>query len=367
MVTALGILLLAQQGAAVCCGWDPLRKRADRLQIDGEHLITEGFTRPLSPFRPQPPVADPKSVTVTYLGSGGFLIARGEAAILTAPYFSGNSMWRVGLWCLAVRPGLIDAYRPDLARVEAILVGHAHFDHLLDVPYLWSTYGRHTTVFGNRSAANILHGAHPRPATHVLEAEVRTGPTNGTFTATHAGAVQFMPLASSHAPNIGLPPARWGLKAMVSPWGVEEPLVQLPGRARDWRLGETLAYVIDLRDPADTARVAFRIYYQDAAHIPETWHHLGATADSVDLAIVTVASTNLIGQREYIRQIEARIKPRHWLLAHWEDFLSEYSQDPRQIHSVPLTDPEDFVRALRDQGVAEDRWVLPTPGTALRY
>ena len=365
---ALGLLLGAAEAKADCSCMPWVQERADRLMAHNQLLITEDFFPGQSRFRPQPSIAHLRGIKITYLGTGGFLIKRGQSAILTAPFFSNNSPQRVATWCLDVKEALIARYAPDLRDVWAILVGHAHYDHLLDIPYLWQHYAAHTTVYGNRSMKNILAGADISVAVQVLEREVRIDSRSGAFTYTHNGQIQFMALKSSHAPNFRLPPLKkWGLPLTVAPWAVEEPAQELPRRARGWRLGETLAYIIDFRDPADTSKVDFRIYYQDAAHIPEDWHWVGTAVDSVDLAIVTVASSTFVGQRQYIQKIHSRIKPRHWLLGHWEDFFREYSHNPECICSVPFTNPEGFVEKLLEEGIRDEQWVLPTPGTTLNY
>ena len=362
------LLLGASEMPADSGCWPWVQERADRLAIGGQPLITENFFPAPSPFRAQPPVANPRGIKITYLGTGGFLIERDQSAILTAPFFSNNSLGRVGVWNLDVKEDAISRYVPNLKNVQAILVGHAHYDHLLDIPYLWRHYANHTTVYGNRSMGNILAGADTSVALQVLEREVRRDGRSGTFQYTHSGRVQFMALNSGHAPNFRLPPInKWGLPLKISPWSVEDPVAELPPRARGWRMGDPLAYIIDFRDPADTSKVDFRIYYQDAGHIPEAWHWVESAVDSVDLAIVTVASSNLIGQRQFIQKVRARIKPRHWLLGHWEDFFKAYSQDPECICSVPFTNPEGFIGKLLEEGIGDERWVLPTPGSILSY
>lgn len=336
------------------------RQSAADLRLNGQRLVTaQGHAG----YRAQPSVGFRAGVRITYLGTGGLLIERGDAGILTAPYFANNSLFRVGMWCLAPRNELVDQYLPSLQSVEAILVGHAHYDHLLDLPYVWDAHGRHTRVYGNRSMANLLHGARPRPAVVDVENDRRTQVEPGIYQQTHGGRIRFLPIASSHAPNVAFPPNHHGLSAMVSPWSVDEPLDQLPGRSRHWRLGETLAYVIELAGPPGSR--PFRIYFQDAAHIPEDWHHPGD--GEIDLAILTIASTNLLDQREFIDRIKTVIAPKHWMLIHWEDFFHTYSQDPAEILSVPYTNPEDFVRQLREAFVPDERWVLPAPGTVLSY
>src|SRR4051812_24742831 len=86
-------------------------------------------------------VADSQSshapgIRVTYLGTNGFEFRAGKHALLVDPYFS-----RIGLSQVAFGGEI----RSDSTRVEegmkhimpkpdAILVTHAHFDHLLDAP-----------------------------------------------------------------------------------------------------------------------------------------------------------------------------------------------------------------------------------------
>ena len=133
---AIMLLLGLSEAQAGSRCWPWVQERADRLAIDGQPLITEDFFPAPSPFRIQPPVANPRGVKITYLGTGGFLIERGQSAILTAPFFSNNSLSRVGLWNLKVKESTISRYIPNLKNVQAILVGHAHYDHLLDITLL---------------------------------------------------------------------------------------------------------------------------------------------------------------------------------------------------------------------------------------
>src|SRR5437868_2788572 len=80
--------------------------------------------------------ASADAIRVTYLGVNGFQFETGRHALLVDPYFT-----RVGLWAATLNQRIessptrvsegLSHIRPN---VDAILVTHAHFDHLLDAP-----------------------------------------------------------------------------------------------------------------------------------------------------------------------------------------------------------------------------------------
>src|SRR5712692_6672569 len=76
------------------------------------------------------------SICVTYLGVNGFQFETRDHVLLVDPYFT-----RIGFWSAALNQRIES--KPDrvseglkhlCAHADAILVTHAHFDHLLDAP-----------------------------------------------------------------------------------------------------------------------------------------------------------------------------------------------------------------------------------------
>ena len=93
-----------------------------------------------------PSFTSPNGLSVRWLGTAGYeLVAPEGPVLLIDPYVT-----RVGLWRYLT--GTID---PDVGRIGAaftradgILVGHSHFDHVMDVPVIAQRSGAH--VWGSR-------------------------------------------------------------------------------------------------------------------------------------------------------------------------------------------------------------------------
>ncbi|MDB5219173.1 MAG: secreted protein [Myxococcaceae bacterium] len=95
-----------------------------------------------------------RPVALTYLGVAGWRIDDGSHVLLVDPYFSRTRVEQ-GSVTLSSDENLIARYAP--ARADAILVGHSHYDHLLDVPNVAKRTG--AIVVGSQSTLNVARAA----------------------------------------------------------------------------------------------------------------------------------------------------------------------------------------------------------------
>lgn len=294
-----------------------------------------------APGEPPDPTGAPNgesAVQVRFLGVGGFLIRRGEDAFLTAPLYSNPSELEL-LGFIDPVPELIGRFHPPTPDVKAIFVGHAHYDHLMDVPYVWPDTAD-AMIYGNISARNILSGYSesavvppqtPRiPESHVravndtddnvvdyrmcVDREGFLDETNiqGRWVDVPGTRMRFRALCSEHPPQFA---------GVVHFWtgGVLRPRFRPPNKPEDYQEGETHAFLIDFMNAAGT-RPEFRIYYQDAptnAPIGEVDPSL-IRDKRVDLALLCVGSFKYVNNPTHI---VANTDPRYVLLGHWENFF----------------------------------------------
>lgn len=299
-----------------------------------------------------PPGSD--SLLLVYLGTGGWIMEHGDDQILAAPLFSHPSFLRTGLWEISADTSEIDRWmsRWDVSDASVILSGHAHYDHLMDVPRVAKRHAPRARILGSPTVANTLgtwSGLTDRIDV-VGEDDVGDRETVGPWL--EYGDVRIMPLRSAHAPHFEGYTLYHGSR--------DRPLEREPGYATEWLDGTTLAFLIDFLDEA--GEVAFRVYYQDAVVAPPFGQAPEAlmAVRPVDVAIFVPATFDQVDWHP--EAFVQNLRPKRVLLGHWESFFVPVEERTR---SVVLTDLEHFEGRLR--GVFDGEFWRPEIGTEFRF
>jgi L-ascorbate metabolism protein UlaG (beta-lactamase superfamily) len=271
----------------------------------------------------------PAGLEIEWLGTAGFRLSLEGTTVLIDPYLTRLPLRSF----LSRRPA-----RPDEAvvaarapRADAVLVGHAHFDHALDAPLIARRTG--ARVYGSRSTANLmaLHGL----ADRMVEVEpyrvIEIGPFEVTF------------VPSAHARLV------LGMAVPMDGDITCEHLDLLS--ARDYGCGQV--YGIHLR----AAGVTF--YHQGSAEIvDEAVRHRG-----VDVLLAAIAGRGF--SRRYLERSIRRLEPQVVVPHHHDDFFRPLDQPMELSFNVDLCGAvEEVRRASRDVAVATLGRLEPVRGGA---
>ena len=298
--------------------------------------------------------SDRNVVELTYLGAGGFLIRHQGRAIMTAPFYSNPGLLRFLLgFPISPDTARIKDLLPPVDDVEAILVGHAHFDHLMDAIPIAETAATRATFYGSDT---MMHIVRARPT---LQARVRSlepiagdSSTPGKWEPLAGGTMRVMALRSEHAPQ------GFGVKLFTG--RIDHDLTELPWNAYGWKEGQTLAFLIDVLG-AD-GRPILRFHYQDAASTPPLGFPPkmdGPGTPPVVVALLCVASFDQVPR--YPEGLIEALQPRHVVLGHWENFFSrDLPPSP-----LPFLDTRSFSTRLSAALPPGAQWHTPIPGEAL--
>jgi len=315
-----------------------------------------------SPSPDAPSTIDRTPVEVDALGVQGFMLRRGHDVVLTAPLFTRQSAIDVTFNVpLVSDTAAIDAKLAGepLADLRAIVTGHAHYDHFMDVPHVLERAPQ-AAVYTNLTGRHMLAALAPdRPTctnapqspsiardrvvalddalasyvdyTNCPDQRPWGAPLEGQWLYVPNSNVRIMAFCSSHPAQIG--PYHFGAGS------IDQDQCTLPVAASGWLEGQTLALVIDFLD--DHREPVFRVFYQDAPTNPPIGHVTPPVlaGKAVDLALLCVGSADAV--EDHPTNILANITPRFALSGHWEDFFQPLDSAPQPI---PLLDVATYVQ-----------------------
>ena len=244
-------------------------------------------------------------VRVTWLGTAGFSIEHEGFVVLIDPYLTRASLGR----CLR-GPLRSDAARFGhvVPRADAIIAGHTHFDHALDVPALaQATAAR---VYGSRSCAHLCRAA-GLPEDRVIDVEA-AGEGRREPVRAEVGPFELRFVPSQHSALL--------LGRVPFPGDIAD-CAELPFGAHHYRCGAVFS--VDIRVAGR------RLYHLGSADLVED-----ATTRGVDLLLLCVAGWTTT--RRFVPRVARALDPGAVLLSHWDDFFSPLERPARMLPGMRM-------------------------------
>jgi L-ascorbate metabolism protein UlaG (beta-lactamase superfamily) len=255
-------------------------------------------------------------VNFTWFGTNGWEISFGNKIILFDPWFSRGV--QTGFLSgkfdsktpLKVEDGLIDQH---IGKADQILIGHGHWDHLADIPYIQKK--TNAQVIGSETHANLMR------AYSIAEGKI-VQVKGGEYMQFDGYTIEVFPGIHSMGPT----------KKFVVPGHLYQ-VPAMPTTVGEMPEGDSLIYLI-------TIGGKYRIFLMSTANYNER----AIAGLKPDVALVASIFANQIHDFTP-RLLKALNYPKILLPTHWDNF------------EKPLSEPPQDLRALFGDPANLDLWV----------
>lgn len=269
-----------------------------------------------------------EAVELRWLGVAGFSLSAGDTTLLHDPYLSRPGLWQtLTSWYRpdegVLAPLFAGSRAPELANARAILIGHSHFDHLGDAPWISRRTG--ARVLGSQTSV-VIAQAYGVDAAHVQRVDPGATLTLGPFS--------VRVIESRHAQV---------LFGRVPLEGTLESPPEAPLHALSFPLGDARLYLVT-HEPTGV-----RVLFTSSASVhPPALEALRAEGIEVDALLAATQGRDA----GYARALVAAVRPRLAIPHHYESFFVPLEA----ADAAEPSDPDDlaaFERELREAAAAE--------------
>lgn len=239
-----------------------------------------------------------ESIEITYLGTAGFIIKSEHRTVVLDPYLSRPNLRKTLTRRLIPDTALI---RQVIPHADDVLVGHAHYDHILDAPDLCKQTG--ARLIGSDSTILVGRAA-GLPAKQLLATAGREDIASGRWT--------LRGLPSRHGKVFGRIPM---------PGDITQP-PSWPPRMAELRHGLVLNWLVDTG--------GLRIVHIDSADF------INAELQGQRADIVCLCAIGRKYRPDYVKDVVDLLKPRWVIPCHWDTMMTPLHADPDLIPTVDL-------------------------------
>jgi len=266
----------------------------------------------------------PSGLGVRWLGTAGYELTFEQTTLLVDPYLTRVGLGRF-LWT-RIRPDA-EAIDRVITAADAVLVGHSHFDHVMDVPYIAERTGAH--VYGSLSTTNLMAAA------GLPEGQVTTlDPAHPTVF--EVGPFRVTAVPSAHSP--------FALGNKVPYPGDIPCSCELPVRGKHYRCGDVFSYLIEVDGR--------RLYHLGSANLVEDAIPAGVPRGEIDLLLVCIAAR--FATPGFVGRALDAIRPRRVMPMHYDNFFRSLD---KPLRLLPRT---RFGRFVDDVGAFSSELTVQT-------
>lgn len=256
---------------------------------------------------PHGEVTDP-GARISWLGTAGHVIETGGTTLLVDPFVTRPGLLRTATMPLVSDEAEIARRVPS--RVDAILCGHSHYDHLLDAPLIARRTG--AILVGSRTTCAFAR------ASGVPESQLRIVPPTGATVRVKDTEIRFVRSRHGRIRPLGVP----------FPGDEEHP--RLPGRIFHYRMGGAFGILIRASGVS--------IYHNGSADLVD------AELDGEHADVLLAGLAGRTSTRNYVGRLVHALSPSLVIPTHHDAFFAPLS---RGLHLLPRIDLDGFVGEAR--------------------
>jgi L-ascorbate metabolism protein UlaG (beta-lactamase superfamily) len=250
-------------------------------------------------------------LSIRWFGTAAYRLEYSGVVLWLDPWFSRQGF-------LALLTGPIEPVRRAIDeyvdRADAIAIGHSHYDHAADLPYIAPETG--AVVYGSDSTAHLLRacGAEESQIGAVTGGDsVEEGPFRITF------------VPSAHGSFMGRIPSDFDIGADI----------QLPLRAEEYGRGAVFGLLVEVG--------GYRIYHKGSAAIVAE-NESGVRADLLLLGISLRSDT-----KRYVYRMVEMIDPEILMPMHYDFFFRPLDRGLRLVPGTRFGQVVDEARAAKPE------------------
>jgi L-ascorbate metabolism protein UlaG (beta-lactamase superfamily) len=290
-------------------------------------------------------------LNIAFKGVTCFVIRYGNSVVLTDPFVSNPTTKQVMFGKIYPDTALINANysQTDLADTKLVLISHAHYDHLMDLPPLLPRLPNQTMVAGSNTTKHIIAAAKPQQTILSLNDVAGTDSTQGQWIYSTDSTVRTMAFVSSHPPHF--------LGITLFPGPYTEDLKEIPVKGSDYKRGLPLSYLIDFME--DGVPV-YRIFSQSSSAQGSKGLFPRAMLKEKSIDVVLISQAVHGKETDYSELVINHCHAPIVFCTHWENFFRSTNQP---LKTVPKAKVEANYQYLVSAFADSMAIILPKPGS----
>ncbi|MCH7316234.1 MBL fold metallo-hydrolase [Acinetobacter sp. ANC 3882] len=258
-----------------------------------------------------PAAAKTENLKIKYLGTAGFILSDANRTLVLDPFISRPNFWQTFTQPLCSDPALVKHYIPY---ADEVLIGHAHYDHILDAPEVCKQTG--ARLIGSEASLMYARSA------ALPEQQMRA--TQGREVI-ECGKWQVVGLPSIHGK------ALFGRVPLPGDMTTPPPY---PPKFHQLRHGLVLNWWIDTGQ--------LRVVHIDSADFIEQ-ELQGRQAD-----IVCLCAIGRKYRPNYVKDVVRLLKPKYIIPCHWDSMVTPIDAPPQLLPGVNIP---QFIEEIKACGV----------------